>query len=105
MSAHEFWYEDVRLFECYLNAYNNRVNKFAWANGMYAFEAVSTAINNVGPVAVGYGFNGKKLKTLKYHEKPIDLYKKPEENLDPGDYAFNKWVHNFRKLKGGEGNA
>lgn len=106
MSTYEFWYEDTRLFECYLKAHHDKINETAWFNGLYTFEAVSVAINNVMPGAIGRGISGKQGKTLSYHEKPIESNKKPkEEKSEAEDYALNRWVHKFRRLKGGKDNA
>lgn len=102
MSAHDFWYEDARLIECYITAYRQRSNEVAWMNGLYVYEAVSSAINNVMPGAIGRGLNGKQVKPLKYHDKPIELYEKLKNNKsETENYVFNDWVHKFRRLKGG----
>lgn len=102
MSVHEFWYEDCRLFECYIKAHHDKVNEVAWLNGLYAFEAVSAAINNVMPGAIGTAFSkNHKVKPIKYHDKPIELYEKhKEEKPEIDNYAFNDWVHKFRRLNG-----
>lgn len=108
MSAYEFWYEDIRLFECYVKAYHNRTNKAAWFNGLYVFEAVSAAINNVMPGAIGKAFskNGK-VKPLKYHDKPIEMFEKfpvkqnaavAKDGNALSGVAY--WSERIKKLKG-----
>lgn len=81
MSLDDFWYEDEMLFECYIEAYNSKLNKAAWVNNIYTLRAVESAINNYMPSAISYVLNGGKLSAIQYYTEPIDLLH-PVQNQD-----------------------
>lgn len=68
MSAGQFWEEDPWLAEAYRKANDlnrQRVSFEAWLQGVYIFEAVSTAIGNA--------FRKKGTPPHSYREEPIRL--------------------------------
>lgn len=101
----EFWHEDTRLFECYQKAYRERRNNAAWLNGLYVFEAVSAAVNNMMPGAISTAFskNGH-VKPMEYHNAPIDLHKKKADTSGPKDgndaSGVAAWSERVKQMKG-----
>lgn len=78
MSSKEFWEDDPQLYWAYQTFYLKKQeiefakdNQYMWLQGMYIYEAVSIAINNI-----------LSKKTLSYPEKPYDLGKKEEKTKE-----------------------
>lgn len=68
MTARQFWEQDVWLAKAYRDANTlsiERRNQELWLQGLYNFNAVSTALGNA--------FSGKGKKAHTYIEKPIRL--------------------------------
>ena len=74
MSPEEFWEGDPYLARAYLKAHKIKFdlrNQDMWIQGMYIFNAVSTAISNAF-----------SKRTHKYIEKPIDFYKDEKKEVE-----------------------
>jgi hypothetical protein len=69
MSPHQFWDEDMRLFDVYQKAYYDKLHETAWTNGSYIYNAFSVVYGNV------WGGKGKK---QKYIEKPINPFEEQD---------------------------
>ena len=97
MPLNEFWYGDMRLFDCYQKAYLADKSYSAWYNGAYVFEAVSKAIHN------GFGRKkGEKGQDYDQWKNPLaKLHKRKlsKEELEiefrESQYQQNCWL--FRK--------
>ena len=80
MSYAEYWEGDPKLAQYYRKAYllrQEEMNNNAWLQGMYIYDAVSTALHNA---LRGMGKNPPPTKD--YAKKPYDIFKKektPEE--------------------------
>ena len=78
MSTREFWNEEPELLWAYrksymdnLKAQNEIENYKAWLNGLYFYDAISTALYN--------NFARKETQPIaKYTEQPYDFNKKPK---------------------------
>lgn len=62
MTINDFWYATEEEFHAYVTAYNNRINKIAWLNGMYTSNALNVSLGNM--------FSSKGGSPLKYPEEP-----------------------------------
>lgn len=70
MTADEYWNGDPMLAIAYREAHELKIrarNQELWLQGLYNFNAFSTALSNLH-------FDSKPHKANKYLEKPIDLY-------------------------------
>ena len=80
MSHAEYWEGDPKLAQYYRKAYflrQEEINNNAWLQGLYVYDAVSTALHNA---LRGMGKNPPPAKD--YAKKPYDLFgkeKSPEE--------------------------
>ena len=80
MSYAEYWEGDPKLAQYYRKAYKIRQEEFnnnAWLQGLYIYDAVSTALHNA---LRGMGKNPPPAKD--YAKKPYEIFKKektPEE--------------------------
>ena len=80
MSYAEYWEGDPKLAQYYRKAYFIRQEQFnnnAWLQGMYVYDAVSTALHNALR-----GMGKTKPPAKDYAKQPYDIFKKektPEE--------------------------
>ena len=80
MSYAEYWEGDPKLAQYYRKAYLFRQEEFnnnAWLQGMYIYDAVSTALHNALR-----GMGKTKPPAKDYAKKPYDIFRKektPEE--------------------------
>ena len=80
MSFAEYWEGDPKLAQYYRKAYQikqEEINNAAWLQGVYIYDAVSTALHNA---LRGMGKNPPPAKD--YAKKPYEIFKKektPEE--------------------------
>lgn len=71
MTYEQFWYKDPELLDLYQRAYYDRLHEQAHTQGYYTFLGIGTALHNA--------FKMKGEKTLKYPEKPFDVFKRIDE--------------------------
>lgn len=93
MTYEQYWNDDVCLTNYYRKAYeikNEHMNQNKWLQGMYIYDAVSTALYNM--------FGRSKGRTPRsYAEKPYDFYKK-EDTLKQEELEKERskvWLINF----------
>jgi len=92
MTAEEYWEGDPHLAPFYYQAYKLRFdmqNQQAWLNGLYVFNAVSTAISNAF-----------SKRTHKYVEKPFE-FGKTEEDKEQADVQKEreKAISAFKQMR------
>ena len=70
-----------------------RRNEELWLQGLYNFEAVSTALSNMH-------FDGKRHKPNTYREKPIELFEKTkEEKARQAEIDRQKVIDSLNRFK------
>lgn len=75
MTYEQYWEQDSWLVKYYRKAYEIRqdeVNRNAWLQGMYVYEAIA----DIAPIL--HAFAKKGTRARKYAEKPYE-FKKPEK--------------------------
>jgi hypothetical protein len=99
MSYAEYWAGDPSLARYYRKAYRikqDETNNNAWLQGMYIYDAVSTALHNA--------LRGKNTKTREYAKQPYEF-----ENKEKSEYEKAKeveiekrkaaaWMENFARI-------
>ena len=104
MSYAEYWVGDPMLTQYYRKAYHikrEEINNNAWLQGLYIYDAVSTALHNA---LRGMGENKSPAKD--YANQPYDLYKKnktEQEKAKEVEIEQEKaaaWMENFVRLNG-----
>ena len=74
MTAHEYWEEDCHLVVGYRKAYEikqEEIDRTAWLNGMYVYNALTVALNN--------GFSNHKSEYPKLPFSTEQKKQKPHE--------------------------
>ena len=101
MSLAEYWEGDPKLAQYYRKAYcikQEQLNNNAWLQGLYIYDAVSTALHNA---LRGMGKNPPPTKN--YAKEPYNLFKKeksPEEKAIEVEQEQEKaaiWMEQFVK--------
>ena len=80
MSFAEYWTGEPSLVRYYRRAYKikqEQDNNNAWLQGLYFYDAISTAIHNA---MRGMGKN--KLPAKEYAKQPYDIFKKQKTELE-----------------------
>ena len=99
MSYAEYWEGDPRLAQYYRKAYHikqEEINNNAWLQGLYVYDAVSTALHNA---LRGMGKNKSPIKD--YAKQPYEIRNKAKtekEKLKEIEIEQDKaaaWMHNF----------
>ena len=102
MSYAEYWDGDAKLTQYYRKAYSLRqeeINNNAWLQGMYIYDAVSTALYNSLR-----GMGKSKPPAKEYAKQPYELKnraKTPEEKAKEVYVEQEKaaaWMENFVRL-------
>jgi hypothetical protein len=98
MSYAEYWEGDPKLTQYYRKAYcikQEQLNNESWLQGMYIYDAISTALHNA--------LRGKNSKAREYAKQPYDLFKK-EKTLEQKAIEVQKeqekaaaWMEQFVK--------
>lgn len=93
MTAEEYWEGDPHLAPFYYQAYKLRfdmLNQQAWLQGLYVFNAVSTALANAF-----------SKRTHKYVEKPFEFGNKTEEQKSEEDVQTerDKAINAFKAMR------
>jgi hypothetical protein len=99
MSYAEYWEGDPKLTQYYRRAYQIRqeeINNNAWLQGMYVYDAISTALHNA--------LRGKNSKAREYAKQPYELNKKEkteQEKIKEVEVEQEKaaaWMESFVRL-------
>ena len=99
MSYAEYWDGDPKLTQYYRRAYQIRqeeINNNAWLQGMYVYDAVSTAVHNA--------LRGKNSKSRDYAKQPYEFNKKnktEQEKAKAVEVEQEKaaaWMESFVRL-------
>ena len=99
MSYAEYWEGDPKLTQYYRRAYQIRqeeINNNAWLQGMYVYDAVSTALHNA--------LRGKNSKARDYAKQPYEFNKRnktEQEKAKEVEVEQEKaaaWMENFVRL-------
>lgn len=80
MSYAEYWTGDPTLARYYRKAYlikQEEQNNFAWLQGLYIYDAVSTALHNALR-----GFGKGKSPVREYAKHPYELFKKEKTEAE-----------------------
>ncbi len=99
MSSAEYWSSDPSLVRYFRKAYNlkqEEINNNAWLQGMYIYDAVSTALHNA--------LRGKNTKAREYAKRPYEFenrekteQEKAQEVQVAKDEALT-WMENFVRI-------
>jgi hypothetical protein len=99
MSYAEYWEGDPKLTQYYRRAYQIRqeeINNNAWLQGMYVYDAISTALHNA--------LRGKNSKAREYAKQPYEFNKKEkteQEKIKEVEIERKKaaaWMESFVRL-------
>ena len=99
MSSAEYWEGDSSLTRYYRKAYKikqEEINNNAWLQGLYIYDAVSTAVHNA--------LRGKNTKAREYAKQPYNFDNKEKSELEKAkevDIEQEKaavWMENFVKI-------
>jgi hypothetical protein len=100
MSSAEYWVGDCSLTRYYRKAYKlkqEEINNNAWLQGLYIYDAVTTALHNA--------LRGKNTKAREYAKQPYNY----EKNEEKSEYEKAKeveieqqkayaWMENFVRI-------
>lgn len=101
MSFAEYWEGDPKLTQYYRKAYlikQEQLNNNAWLQGMYFYDAISTALHNAMR-----GMGKSKPPAKDYAKQPYDIFKKektPEQKAIEVEKEQEKaaaWMEQFVK--------
>ena len=99
MSSAEYWEGDPSLTRYFRKAYKikqDENNKNAWLQGVYIYDAVSTAIYNA--------LRGKNTKAAEYAKQPYNFGNKEKSELEIAKEIETEqakaqvWMENFVKI-------
>ena len=99
MSSAEYWSGDSSLVRYYRKAYKikqEEINNNAWLQGMYIYDAVSTALHNA--------LRGKNTKAREYAKQPYNFGNKEKSELEKAKEVEAEqtkavaWMENFVKI-------
>ena len=102
MSYAEYWEGDSELAQYYRKAYRIKQEEFnnnAWLQGLYVYDAISTALHNALR-----GMGKQKPPPKDYAKQPYDLFKKhktEQEKAKEVEIEQEKaaaWMENFVRL-------
>jgi hypothetical protein len=99
MSSAEYWSGDPSLVRYFRKAYNlkqEEINNNAWLQGMYMYDAISTALHNA--------LRGKNSKPREYAKQPYEFEnreKTEQEKANEVQVAKEEaltWMENFVRI-------
>ena len=99
MSSAEYWEGDPSLARYYRKAYKIRqeeINNNAWLQGMYIYDAMSTALYNA--------LRGKNSKAKVYAQQPYDFANKEKSEFEKAKEVEIEqekavaWMENFVRI-------
>ena len=99
MSFAEYWDGDPKLAQYYRKAYQikqEEINNNAWLQGMYIYDAISTALHNA--------LRGKNSQAQSYAKQPYDFKNKVKTEKEKAkEVAIEQekaaaWMENFVRI-------
>ena len=99
MSSAEYWANDPSLVRYFRKAYEMKQEEFnnnAWLQGLYIYDAVSTAIHNA--------FKGKNTKASEYAKQPYKFGNKEKSEAEKAKEVEMEqekaaaWMENFVRI-------
>ena len=99
MSFAEYWTGDPSLVRYYRKAYQikqEEINNNAWLQGMYIYDAVSTAVHNA--------LRGKNTRAREYTKQPYDFKHKEKTEMEKAkevqieQQKAAAWMENFVRI-------
>lgn len=99
MSSAEYWSGDSSLVRYYRKAYKikqEEINNTAWLQGMYIYDAVSTALHNA--------LRGKNTTVREYAKQPYSFGNKEKSKFEKAKEVEAEqakaavWMENFVKI-------
>ena len=102
MSFAEYWEGDSKLAQYYRKAYRikqDEINDNAWLQGMYVYDAVSTALHNALR-----GMGKSKPPAKDYAKQPYEIYKKNKTEQEKAKEVEREqekaaaWMENFVRI-------
>ena len=102
MSYAEYWEGDPKLAQYYRKAYRikqEEINNNAWLQGMYIYDAISTALHNA---LRGFGKNKPPVKD--YAKQPYEIYNKVKTEAEKAKEVAKEqekaaaWMENFVRI-------
>ena len=100
MSSAEYWEGDCSLTRYYRKAYKlkqEEINNNAWLQGLYIYDAVTTALHNA--------LRGKNTKAREYAKQPYNYEKNEEKSEDEKAKEVEieqqkayAWMENFVRI-------
>ena len=99
MSYAEYWAGDPALARYYRKAYQikqEEINNTAWLQGLYIYDAVSTAMHNA--------LRGKNVRVREYQKQPFDFKRREKteaEKMREVEIEQQKaaaWMENFVRV-------
>ena len=102
MSSAEYWEGDPKLAQYYRKAYQikqEEINNNAWLQGMYIYDAVSTALHNALR-----GFGKNKPPAKDYAKKPYEFKNKVKTEAEKAKEVQREqekaaaWMENFVRI-------
>lgn len=96
MDYETYWNGDPRLVRSYREAHDLKrkmLNEQMWLQGLYNFQAFSTALSNLN-------FSGKPQKKNQYLEKPLPIFgKTKEEKAKEAEVARQTVIDRLNQFK------
>ena len=99
MSSAEYWANDPSLVRYFRKAYEMKQEEFnnnAWLQGMYIYDAVSTALHNA--------LRGKNTKAREYAKQPYNFGNKEKSEIEKAKEVEVEqekaaaWMENFVRI-------
>ena len=99
MSSAEYWESDPSLARYYRKAYRikqEELNNNAWLQGLYIYDAVSTAVHNA--------LRGKNTKSREYAKQPYDFTNRQKTEFEKAKEVEIEqekalaWMENFVRI-------
>lgn len=99
MSSAEYWESDPSLARYFRKAYRikqEEINNNAWLQGMYVYDAVSTAVHNA--------LRGKNTKAREYAKQPYNFENKEKSEIEKAKEVEIEqekaaaWMENFVRI-------
>lgn len=99
MSSAEYWEGDCSLTRYYRKAYKikqEEVNNNAWLQGLYVYDAISTALHNA--------LRGKNQRAKEYAKQPFNFENKEKSEFEKAreveieQQKAQAWMENFVRI-------
>lgn len=75
MTPDDFWYHHEYLFDVYMKAYVERMDRENWLQGVYVMKALESSIISYMPLAIaqGTGLTKAKYEPVFYPSQPFGM--------------------------------